>query len=403
MSSLYHHIASGCCCIILVFLLLCTIVHIFHWLAHRTDLFGRYYAMLFYAVARQFNVTYVLPQMKKPINKKRNVFSLIGRYDHFMYWMMRLDSSRINAYEEAVKQHAQRQRKAVWLDIGTGAHMPLTRLLVKYEVAEHIHAVEANREFYQFAKTFRENLPDAERRMISLHGCYSKNVDWYTQDPRPNAVIHEIVGCISSDEGCIKVMHDTMENLRGNISFCIPYRIGTLCVPVSRPKLSIFSSLCSLLLSSAMRTINTMGIQGMFNPPADVWLCEAPKLIEDFVVHDYARKPLEKRRIFTTKFLVEKSTAQWTGFYLAPHILTSMNNNNRAAEIDALRCMTNWPVRYVQMCDYENAIDVKQGDEVHLIFSSNLTDECPMYRLEAWVNKEYLLRSSFAWKGPAIC
>jgi predicted RNA methylase len=68
-----------------------------------------------------------------------------------MYWMMCLDPYRLNAYEEAIRQYGKQQKKAVWLDIGTGAHMPLTRLLIKYGVAEHVYAVEANRETYQFA------------------------------------------------------------------------------------------------------------------------------------------------------------------------------------------------------------------------------------------------------------
>jgi hypothetical protein len=86
--------------------------------------------------------------------------------------------------------------------------MPLTRLLIKYGVAEHVYAVEANRSAYQFARTLRERLPENEKRTISLDGCYSKYVDWYAKEPRPNAIIHEIVGCISSDEGCIKGEHD---------------------------------------------------------------------------------------------------------------------------------------------------------------------------------------------------
>ncbi|CAF3210745.1 unnamed protein product [Rotaria sp. Silwood2] len=340
--------------------------------------------------------------MRNPTDNKRNVFGLIDLYDPFVYWLMCLDSSRVNAYEEAIRQYRQRQQKFVWLDIGTGAHMPLTRLLIKYRVAEHVYSVEANREAYQSAKNLLEHLPDEEKRKISLYGCYSKNVDWYAQDPRPNAIIHEIVGCISSDEGCIKVMHDTIKNLNEDVSLCIPYRIGTLCMPVSRPKISLFSSFCSLLWSTSMRIIKKAGTQGMFNPPKDAFLCETPQLIEKFILQDYVRQPLDKCSIFKTKFTVEKSTAKWAGFYLAPHVLTSIDNRNGAAEIDGLKGMTSWPVRYVQMYDYRKTINVKQGDEIHVVLESDLTDECPTYRLEAWANNDYLLRSSFAWKGPAI-
>ncbi|UJR17067.1 hypothetical protein I4U23_003964 [Adineta vaga] len=316
--------------------------------------------------------------------------------------MMCLDSYRVNAYEEAIKQYRQRQDKAVWLDIGTGAHMPLTRLLIKYGVAKHVHAVEANRETYQFAKKLQQQLPNEEKKKISLYGCYSSHIDWYAQDPQPNAIIHEIVGCISSDEGCIRVMHDIIQNLHGNVSFCIPYKIGTLCIPVSRPNVSLISSFCSCLLSTSVRIIKSIGIQGMFNPPKDVFLCDKPEFIEDFILEDYVRKPLENYRKFSTKFIVKKSTAQWTGFYLAPYILTAGGKRNDLVEIDGLKNITNWPVRYVQMYDYEKGIVVKQDDTIHVVFESDLTNECPIYRLEAWTNDDYLIRSSFAWKGPAV-
>ncbi|CAF3901248.1 unnamed protein product [Rotaria sp. Silwood1] len=285
----------------------------------------------------------------------------------------------MNAYEEAIRQYGQQQQKAVWLDIGTGAHMPLTRLLLKYKVAEHVYAVEANSKTYQFAKTLRENLSDEEKRKISLYGCYSKDVDWHAQNPRPNAIIHEIVGCVSSDEGCIKVMHDTIKNLNENVSLCIPYSIGTLCMPVSRPKLSLTSSFCSFLLCTSMRIVKKVGIQGMFNPPKDAFLCETAQFIEKFILQDYVKKPLDKCRIFKTKFIVEKSTAKWAGFYLAPYILTSMNNTNGVGEINALKRMTNWPVHYIQMYDYRNGRNVKKGDKIHIVFETDLTTECPTF------------------------
>ncbi|CAF1194532.1 unnamed protein product [Rotaria sp. Silwood1] len=246
--------------------------------------------------------------MRNPTDKKRNVFHLISRYDPFNYWMMCLDPFRLDAYEEAIRQH--RQQKAIWLDIGTGAHMPLTRLLIKYETAEHVYAVEANREAYRFAKNLRECLSDEEKRKISLYGCYSNNIDWHAQDPRPNAIIHEIIGCIPLDEGCIKVMHDTIKNPNGEVYSCIPYKIGTLCMPVSRPKRSRISSFCSFLLSSSMKIIKDVGIQGMFNPHKDAFLCETPQFIEEFILQDYVRKPLESHRVFKTKFIVEKRTGK---------------------------------------------------------------------------------------------
>ncbi|CAF4997134.1 unnamed protein product, partial [Rotaria sp. Silwood1] len=188
----------------------------------------------------------------------------------------------------------------------------------------------------------------------------------------------------------------------GEVYSCIPYKIGTLCMPVSRPKISIISSWCLCLLSSSMKVIKNIGIQGMVNPPKDAFLCETPQFIEEFILQDYVRKTLESHRLFRTKFIVEKRAAKWTGFHLAPNVLISKDNRKGVAEIDGLKRMTDRPVRYVQMYDHLKAIDLKQGDEIHVVFESELINECPTYRLEAWMNNKYLLRSSFAWIGPAL-
>jgi hypothetical protein len=93
---------------------------------------------------------------------------------------------------------------------------------------------------------------------------------------------------------------------------------------------------------------------------------------------------------------------QWTGFYLAPYILTSKDSKNGIAEINGLKQVTNWPVFYIQMYNYREAMDVNQDDEIHILFQSDLTTECPTYRLEAWLNNDSIVRSTFAWRGPAI-
>ncbi|CAF1676755.1 unnamed protein product, partial [Adineta ricciae] len=162
----YNYIMSWCSYIILPPLLLYAIMQILYWLSHRTNFFGRYYAMLYYTLQERFDITLVLRELKNPTDKNKTFADIVNHYDFFAYWLMCLDKPRVNAYEEAIKQYAQLRKKAVWLDIGTGAHMPLTRLLIKYGVAEHVHAVDANRKTYQSAKTLREHLPNGEKQRI---------------------------------------------------------------------------------------------------------------------------------------------------------------------------------------------------------------------------------------------
>ena len=385
---------------IIVLLLLYSMQRLFEWLSFKTNLFAYAYASLFFALQYKWNVTYVAPAVPNlATNKRTTDKSFRIEYSLLIYWILNLDSCRMNAYEEAVRQCQQKQRKHVWLDIGTGAHMPLTRLLIKHGVAEHVLAIESDQRTCKHARKFRQSMSDEDKEKISLYECHSDNIDWQTHHLRPDAIIHEIVGAVSSDEGCVKAMHDTLNSLNGNVSICIPYRIGTLCIPVSFPKLSILSSLCSLVLLRSCRIAKKCGVQPLVNPPKDIFLSETPQLIETYVALEDWKKSLDKYTTFKTKFIVNKKETQWTGFYLAPHILTAEDNTNGAAEIDGLKHKTSWNVSYVHMFDDSQGIKVQKGDEIHLVFHSKLDDMCPKYRLEAWLNDAYIQRTVVVWEG----
>lgn len=395
-----NYIINHCFKVLLPLVFLYLFRCIFYWLACNTDLFGRYFAILYLWLPKRFNIGFVFSPSTQTTKNSKNVLTFIDFYCPYVYWAMCLDSPRVNAYEEAVRQIEQKQQKLVWFDIGTGAHMPLTSLLLKHEVAEHVYAVEANRKTYLLAKQYRETLPDDKLQKVSLYNCFSSDIDWNAHKPRPNAIIQEIIGSVSSDEGCIKVLHETIKNLNADVSVCIPYQIGTLCMPVSHPKPSLLSSLCSIFFFGTFKFLKSIGIQGSHNPPKDAFLCENPQFIEKFILQEYASKPLDKYAIFQTKFIVNKSVAGWTGFYLAPHVLTAKESKNGATEIDGFKNLTSWPVNYIHMFNDQDGISVKKGDEIHVILQSDLNDTSPTYRLEAWINDDYILRRSFVWKGP---
>lgn len=386
--------------IILVLLLLYSIQCSFEWLAFRTNLFAYLYASLFHALQNKWNITFIAPgTLNLATNRATLEKSYSIEYNLLIYWMLNLDSRRMNAYEEAVKQCQRQQQKYVWLDIGTGAHMPLTSFLIKHDVAEHVFAIESDPETCKHAKALRQSMPEENKQKITVYECHSNEIDWEEHQLRPNAIIHEIVGSVASDEGYVKAIHHTINSLNGNVSICVPHQIGTLCVPVSFPKVSLLSSLCSLALLRSYRIAMKCGVQPLVNPPKNSFISQKPQFIEKFIALEDWKSQLDKCTTFKTKFIVDKNEAEWTGFYLAPHILTTTDNSNEIAEINGLRHKTSWNVNYVHMFDHSKGVKVQKGDEIHIIFHSELDNRCPKYRLEAWVNDAYLQRSAVVWEG----
>lgn len=367
------------------------------WLVNHTDSFGRLYAMLFIWLQERLNISIVRSKLRV---QNQNVFTFIKTYSRWFYWVMCLDRYRMNAYKEAVKQaykHSSsiKERSITsWLDIGTGAHMPLTRLLLEQKAAKHVHAVEANSKTYRCARKLHQSMPSLKSK-VTLHNEYSADINWSLHEPRPQAIIHEIVGTVSSAEGCIKVVHDTIAQLK-HVSLCIPYEIGTYCIPVSHPKISWLSTISSILCGGPMNISSERGVQCIYNPPKNVFLSTSPQFVEKFVLEK--AQPSECLRT-NIEFIVESNHEEnWSGFYLSPYVLTANQLENGKYTIDGLKQNTCWGVCYINMVSKSEKLTVKKGDKIKVLFQANLSEECPSYQLEAWINDIHV--PSVNWKGP---
>lgn len=367
---------------------------LFKRLAVDLDCFSRLYVKTFYWLTEKLDLTIVRTKSR---SKPRDLSTSDNRYHNISYVLMELDQPRKRAYEQAAQYacipspEKQDSNTVVWLDIGTGPHLFLTQIILKSPITENVHAVETDPKAYQQAKTLQESSFDL-RQKVTLHKGYSGSIDWKQCCPPPNAIIHDVLGTVSTEEGCLTTLRHTMARFK-HVSLCIPHEFGTYCIPVSYPRISWLSSIFSKLFGGPSNITRKRGVQCVFNPPKNVHLCKKAEFIEKF---DSLNIPLDNYFVKTVQFTVETEyEAEFTGFYLAPYLLTAKNLENGLGVIDGLSQNTNWGVKYACMLDKSQKNRVKQGDQITVGFQTNLNSGCPIYRLEAWINNSYISTIDF--------
>ncbi|CAF3411748.1 unnamed protein product [Rotaria socialis] len=359
------------------------------WLTTRADMFDRIVIGVAYGLIEKLDLTIIRTRMR---SRPRTLSNFVDGYRNIGYVLMELDKPRNQAYEEAAKQvflsssPKQGSNTVTWLDIGTGPRMFLSQMLLKNPTTKHVHAVEANTNSYEQATNLQQATAILKEK-ITLHQGFSSSIDWGKCDSAPTAIIHDVLGTISTDEGCLKILRETMATFK-NVSLCIPHEFGTLCIPVSRPKVGLLSSIFSRLFGGTPNISDGIGVQLLFNPPKKVTLCTSAQFVERFESTNIPADDLLSKTIqFTAENIHE---TEFAGFYLAAYVLTAKNLEDGKGIINGFTQNTNWGVKYVSLVDNSNKIKVKKGDKIELCFETDLTHGFPIYRFKASVNDIHL-------------
>lgn len=373
------------------------IVYILPYLANHTNLIGKCYAKLFIWLQEFCNLCLIrskLPSIDKT-NEDANTF--ITSYSKWFYWTMNYDKYRMNAYDEAIKKLSSHVTYN-WIDIGSGAHMPMSRLVLKNKVASHIHAVESNPTSYASACHIRSNLEKKQQDLISLYSCYSTDL---SKDilPQPTAIIHEIIGTVSSSEGAVSSIVDLLSKFP-TINQIIPYRFGTLCVPVSWPSTSVVSSFASLLFGGSISISREAGVQCLYNAPK-TWMAE-PQLIEEYSL-PILKEMSKSQDNYTSKKTVNIPITRrdiCCGLYLSPLIQCDIQDIH-GMNINGLKTKTNWGVEYVSLGN-DKALFLEIGDVLEVQFTAFIDKDCPTYCINVLHLSNNTRRQIYnnKWKGP---
>ena len=352
--------------------------------ADASDLLARFLAWLFYFSQRVLRCTIVVP---KAANQSTDNREFVDSYSNTFYWIMLKDAVRMAAYEAAGTDPALCRGKR-FLDIGTGARMPLSMMVLQGGAAQ-VDAIEGNPTTYRRAAAFRESLAASTKDKIRLHCGLSTDVEL---GQCGDALIHELIGTVASSEGMVHSIADAQERLLVAGAWIIPEQIATILVPVSRPSIRPRSAIASWIATGETGLDQGRGVQIVFNPSKRTWLSSTPVVVEQFNCSPGAL-PMRSQVIQNTCHTITLERDGWfSGFLLGCHVVTHAG----IPAIDALNQLTNWGQLYAQMV--ERPVRVAKNETIRVEFHVDAREFTPSYRLAVAFPKSGQA-NEIAWQG----
>jgi hypothetical protein len=285
----------------------------------------------------------------------------------------------------------------VWLDVGCGDNLPLTQLVLGTGEAEHVHAIEGNETAYpHIARLLAAK--DELRRRVTVHRALSSDVE-LPPDARGDALVHEVIGVVASDEGMINILADAQERLLVDRAAIFPYFIASVAVPTGPLEVTLATVAAGLFVpgTDIYPDQQAPGLQSVFAPNAR-WLSETTPLIEEFHFGPDAA-PLRDQMQQTTvsKWTVE-TPGPFAGFLLSC-VLEVAPGGSRT---DGLRSRTAWGAYFLRMAPPDAEPDLDAGDEVELTFTVDARSIVPEYTTAAAVRRRgtEVRYGPYGWKGP---
>jgi len=131
---------------IIVFILLAFRKSIVYF-GNNSPYFSRYVA-LFFIWLEEKGVIINTPDDNKESDHTGDDFS------RWFYHLMTEDQARMNTYIKGIKKSAElyKTKGKVFMDIGCGDDLPLTRMVIEYAGAKKVRCIEANKLSFEVAK-----------------------------------------------------------------------------------------------------------------------------------------------------------------------------------------------------------------------------------------------------------
>jgi len=354
--------------------------------ADADDVLGHSLARLFYFSQRALGCSIVVPRVESQAADSRE---FVEGYSNTFHWIMLEDAFRRQAYESAAADAALCRGRR-FLDVGTGARMPLSMMVLRGGAAR-VDAIEANPRTHRRAASFLESLDAPARDRIRLHLGFSTDLELAH---RSDALVHELIGTIASSEGMVHCIADAQERLLVPGAPIIPSRVATALVPVERPPVRRRSIIASWIATGESRLDRRVGVQIVYNPPPGIWLSSTPVVVEEFDCASGAAALRDQMVRCSQHAIFMERDGCFSGFLLGCHIVTCAG----VPAIDALTQITNWGQVYAQMV--EEPVHVAKGEVIHVEFHVDAREFTPSYRLRVAFPASGQL-SEIAWKGPA--
>lgn len=318
-------------------------------------------------------------------------------YNNLGYTLLEHDDARNQRYQNAIAQYA---KNSDVLDIGTGGLAFLSRMALSAG-AKSIHAIDTSPAQLEHVKTRVASTPNSER--IKFIQGYSTEV--LKHNPKFDLIIHEIIGSVASDEGCVLALNDAKR-------FCHPhtqmvpqtaYTTLHLSQPLGTPNddllYRLVRKLARYLLPNYVEHTNTVGHYSVYNYPKNhiinTTILEDSRGIsgENPVLDtcDFGSKhPIDKIQEHTYTLQVEDQTAQFSGVVLSLQLICKEGE----IPLSSLKDKTNWAPIYVHLF---SPCTVHKGEKIQVRTSARLNSAIPRYEIS--VTTESGVSGQWTWSG----
>lgn len=275
-------------------------------------------------------------------------------YDELLYDMMCDDSERMNAYRNAIKDHA---KDKIVVEIGTGSRAPLA-LMCAEAGARVVYAIEGNPDAAEEAGQLITAKGLEEK--IKIISGYSTEV---SLPEKADLCVSEIIGNIGSSEGAISIINSAKHFLKED-GHILPERCVTQIAPACLPK-NIYENdmIKEVLAGYIQQTYKAMGCEfpitrhAVYNFPEPNILAE-PKIFEDIHFNQEMETDISK----TIEFQFQND-CKFDGLLLWVNLYVDKSNI-----IDTFRS-ASWAPVYLKAQEFE----MHKGDAIQLDCIRNLS------------------------------
>jgi len=388
-------------CSVMLFLVGRNVLGIF---GDRTDLGGWVTARIFIWWQRH-GATFLTPDNSAVVQVENHMSSWIATYSSFFYHCMTEDVLRMASFRAAAASAGEACKDMseaslpVWIDVGCGQHFPLTRMVLDSGAARHVHAIEANARAYPEIEKHLKHEPKYSNK-ITLHKCYGSDVK-FPEGMRADALIHELIGVIASDEGMMQIIADVEDRLLKPNACVIPSYIATTAVPVGPPWMSAVSTMANMTFPAADVFLRREpGIYNVYGRMDTVRLCDSPLAVEEFFFGtEKGAKPAKEQ-------MQQHNVVSWTATQASTFsgILLSciFRGDPDAPPCDALVNRTSWGQNFIRLARVGEEVPVTVGDVISLAFDVDARTISPFYNVVVKVihNDQEVASYKHEWQGP---
>ncbi len=326
----------------------------------------------------------------KILSKRRNhndAEMLTETYSIAVHHIMIADKYRVDAYQNAINKAVTGKNV---LDIGTGPYAFLAQMAVVAN-AKYTTGVEASRESYNAAIA---QLNPAYLSKITIDHCYSTNKISPEENSKYDLLIHEIIGCIGSDEGSLPVVKDAKERLLTKNAQIIPHSFSTHIISVSPlQSLTLFESILSRMYMDHESIFDTeikaTGMYDVFNFPIQNAISD-PNVFETFNFNSDFDLIQKNSHIFKIKKQSTDEPILFDGFVLFLELVVDEQNI-----INSYLQKTNWNVIYIKLLEVPR--EMQDGEEIHVKCEIDASNIDTKYSLTVTFSEGTIL--SHTWNG----